>query len=73
MRDPALRFWAVEHLTMMVSAVVLVHVGRVLARKTADADKKRKRFLICFGLAVLLILLGIPWPGMASGRPLFRV
>jgi heme A synthase len=73
MRDPVLRFWAVEHLTMMVSAVVLVHVGRVLARKTADADKKRKRFLICFGLAVLLILLGIPWPGMASGRPLFRV
>jgi heme A synthase len=73
MRDPVLRFWAVEHLTMMVSAVVLVHVGRVLARKTADAGKKRKRFLICFGLALLLILLGIPWPGMATGRPLFRV
>ena len=73
MRDPVLRFWAVEHSTMMVSAVVLVHVGRVLARKTADPDKKRKRFLICFGLAVLLMLLGIPWPGMATGRPLFRV
>jgi heme A synthase len=73
MRDPVLRFWAVEHLTMMVSAVVLVHVGRVLARKTADVDKKRKRLLICFGLAVLLMLLGTPWPGTANGRPLFRV
>ena len=73
MRDPVLRFWAVEHLTMMLAAVILVHVGRVLARKTADVDKKRKRLLICFGLAVLLVLLGMPWPGMVNGRPLFRV
>ena len=73
MRDPVLRFWAVEHFTMMLAAVVLVHVGRVLARKTDDVDKKRKRFLVCFGLAVLLMLLGMPWPGLASGRPLFRV
>ena len=73
MRDPVLRFWAVEHLTMMLAAVVLVHVGRVLARKSADVGKKRMRLLICFGLAVLLMLLGMPWPGMATGRPLFRV
>jgi hypothetical protein len=73
MRDPVLRFWAVEHFTMMLAAVVLVHVGRVLARKTGDADKKRKRLLICFGLALLLMVAGMPWPGMATGRPLFRV
>jgi heme A synthase len=73
MRDPVLRFWAVEHFTMMLAAVVLVHVGRVLARKTDDVAKKRTRFLVCFGLAVLLMLLGMPWPGTASGRPLFRV
>lgn len=73
MRDPMLRFWAVEHLTMMLAAIVLVHVGRVLARKTGDVDKKRMRLLICFGLAVLLILLGMPWAEMASGRRLFRV
>ena len=73
MRDSELRFWAVEHVTMMLGAVILVHVGRVLARKSADVGKKRKRLLICFGLALLLILLGIPWPGMANGRPLFRV
>jgi hypothetical protein len=73
MRDPVLRFWVVEHLTMMLSAVILVHVGRVLARKAVDVDKKRKRLLICFGLAVLLLLLGMPWPGMATGRPLFRM
>ncbi len=73
MRDPTLRFWAVEHLTMMLSAAILVHVGRVLARKTADAGRKQTRLLICFGLALLLLLMGMPWPGMATGRPLFRM
>ena len=73
MRDPVLRFWAVEHLTMMLSAVILVHVGRVPARQAVDAQKKRTRLLVCFGVAFLLLLLGMPWPGMVVGRPLFRV
>jgi hypothetical protein len=73
MREPVLRFWAVEHLTLMVSAVVIAHVGKVLARKATDPAKKRMRLLVCFGIAVLLILLGMPWPGMAVGRPLIRV
>lgn len=72
MRDTVLRYWAVEHLTMMLAAVILVHVGRVLARKAADPEKKRKRILIFFGIALLLILGGIPWPFMANARPLFR-
>jgi hypothetical protein len=29
--------------------------------------------LVCFGLALLLILVGIPWPWMTVGRPLFRM
>jgi hypothetical protein len=73
MRNPVLRFWAVEHVTMMVAAVVLVHVGRVLARKAVGVEQKRARLLVCFGVALLLILGGMPWPGMPAGRPLFRV
>jgi hypothetical protein len=73
MRSPILRFWAVEHFTLMLSAAVLVHVGRVLARKTTNAEQKRKRLLVCFTLALLVMLAGIPWPGMATGRPLIRL
>jgi uncharacterized membrane protein HdeD (DUF308 family) len=73
MRDPAARFFAVEHVTLMLAAVVLAHLGRVLARKAKTAESKRSRMLICFGLATILMIIGIPWPGMASGRPLFRV
>ncbi|SRR6266487_4408376 len=72
MKDPALRFWAVEHVSAMFGAVVLAHAGRVLARKAKTADAKRTRLLACFGLATVLIVLGMPWPGRPGGRPLFR-
>jgi len=73
MRTPQLRFWAVEHLSAMLGAVILAHVGRVLARKAATPQKKRARLIVCFGAATILIILGTPWPGMPAGRPLFRV
>jgi len=73
MSDPVARFWAVEHACTMLLAVVLVHVGRVLARKASTPAKKRTRLMVCFTLATLLILAATPWPGMTAGRPLFRV
>jgi hypothetical protein len=72
MKDPALRFWAVEHTVTMFAAIAAAHVGRVLARKAASDAAKRTRLLICFGLATVLIILGMPWPGRPGGRPLFR-
>ena len=72
MKDPALRFWAVEHTTAMCAAIALAHVGRVLARKATTPAAKRTRLLICFGLATVLIIIGMPWPGRPGGRELFR-
>ena len=72
MKDPATRFWAVEHTASMFAAIALAHVGRVLARKAPTTSAKRTRLLVCFGLATLLIMLGMPWPGRPGGRPLFR-
>lgn len=73
MRDPGTRFWAVEHVSLMVFAVVMAHVGRVLARKAKSPAAKRKRLLVCFVLSTIAMIAATPWPGMASGRPLFRV
>jgi hypothetical protein len=72
MKNAPLRFWAVEHLTTMMLAVVLAHVGRALARKAKTPAAKRTRVLVCFGLAAVLLIIGTPWPGTANGRPLFR-
>lgn len=73
MRDPVARFWAVEHSTLMLAAVGLVHVGRILGRKATSLAVKRSRMLLCFTLAMIAILVATPWPGMTAGRPLFRV
>jgi hypothetical protein len=73
MRHADTRFWAVEHITTMIVAVALSHVGRVLARKAATPAAKRTRLLVTFGVATVLMLLGMPWPGRPGGRPLFRL
>ena len=72
MKDPALRFWAVEHTTTMFAAIAVAHVGRVLARKATSSASKRTKLLVCFGLTALLMVAGMPWPGRPGGRPLFR-
>jgi hypothetical protein len=73
MRDPVARFWAVEHVTTMILAVAIAHVGRVLARRAKTARAQRFRSAICFGLATILMIAGTPWPGLRAGRPLFRL
>ncbi len=73
MKDPATRFWAVEHLTMMLGAVILAHVGRIIARKSATPEARNMKLFICFGIATAMMLLGMPWPGLRAGRPLFRI
>jgi len=71
MRQPDLRFWAVEHLAGMLVASALLHVGRARARKGVETTRHRTT-LIFFGLALLVVLAVIPWPGTPAGRPLFR-
>ena len=73
MKNAPLRYWAVEHVASMFAAVILAHAGRALARKARTPASKRTRLLVCFGLSTLLIMLRMPWPGLANGRPLFRL
>ncbi|WP_421897018.1 hypothetical protein [Marinoscillum sp.] len=61
MKNPELRFWAVEHTTMMVLAVVAAQIGRSKSKKAADSAQKFKLQAIFFGAALLLMLAGIPW------------
>lgn len=72
MRDSILRFFVVEHLTGMLVAVALTHVGKARVRKAASAAARHRAVLIFVGLALLVLLLSIPWPGMPGGRELFR-
>ena len=72
MRNAPLRFFAVEHLTGMLIGIALAHIGKSKIGKAADAAQKHKRALIFFSLAMVVIMLSIPWPGTPGGRPLLR-
>lgn len=73
MKDPAERFFAMEHALMMIIAWLLVHVGRSMVKRADTDAQKHKRTLIWFGIALLLILVMIPWPFRQPGiaRQLF--
>lgn len=73
MRSSHLRFWAVEHITLMFVAVVALHVGRALARGAASPDGRRRRLLIASAIALVAIVAATPWPGRPAGRPLLRL
>lgn len=72
MKEPMVRFFTVEHSFMMIVAWILVHVGRVSVKKAVTPSAKFKRTLLFFGIALLLILIAIPWPFSEIPRPWFR-
>ncbi len=61
MKNADLRFFAVEHLLMMVIALALVHIGRSRTKKDIPGWKKHRVATIFYSLALLIIIAGIPW------------
>ena len=72
MRAAPVRFFAVEHPVGMIVSIALAHVGRVRIRKAPDSESRHKRALVFFGLALLVLLLSMPWPIGPGARSLFR-
>lgn len=73
MKDPALRFFGVEHLVGMLLAVICAQVGRSLSKKASDPVLKHKKAFTWFLIALLLVLVMIPWGMWNPARPLFRM
>jgi len=74
MKDGVLRFWAVEHMTLMIVGVGFAHIGAARVKRAASDVAKHRVAVIFFGLAILIIIASIPWPGVgADPRPLFRL
>lgn len=62
MKEPMARFFAVEHTSMMVIAVVLLTIGYSKAKRQNEAAKKHNTVLMFYGIGLLIILAAIPWP-----------
>ncbi|OZI10170.1 hypothetical protein BWI93_00110 [Siphonobacter sp. BAB-5385] len=68
MKESGIRYYAVEHIAIMIVALALVHIGYSKAKKATSDLVKHKSSLIFFGIALVLMLSRIPF----STRPLFR-
>jgi hypothetical protein len=70
MKDRVFRFYAVEHLTGMLIAIILITIGRGVGKKDIPDVVKHKKTFWFFLVALLIILVSIPWPFRAGiARP----
>lgn len=70
MSNPVYRFFTVEHPFTMLMAVILAQIGYSASKRAPTDRSKFLRASIAFTLALILILVAIPWPGTPQGRPL---
>ena len=71
MKDTVLRFYAVEHIVMMVVAIALVTVGYIQVKKDTEDAQKFKDISVCYLTGLIIILAAIPWPFRNLGATWF--
>jgi hypothetical protein len=62
MENPLQRFFTVEHISLMIAAMILLSVGHSRSKKREDAKAKYKQIAIFYTLSFLIVLAAIPWP-----------
>jgi len=67
MKTPNLRYWTVEHVSMMVLAIVLITIGHAKSKKGTDPVAKHRSVAVCYLIALVVILAAIM---MAVGKGL---
>jgi len=72
MKDKFWRFYLIEHPIGMLIAIVLITIGKGVAKKSLPDAAKHKKSAILFLIALIIILATIPWPFREIiARPLF--
>lgn len=64
------RYWKVEHISMMIAAIALVTIGRMLSKRAKDEPAKQRHIAVFYLIALVLMLVAIPWPFTEVGRDL---
>jgi len=68
-----IRFFAMEHSLMMFISIIIVTIGAVKIKHKKTSKSKYKSTFIWFSIALLIILLNIPWEfSPLVNRPSFR-
>jgi len=73
MKNSSSRFWAVEHIAGTLVGTIIAQVGRIVSKKALTDELKHKKAFIYTLIAILIILLVIPFGIINSEtRPLWR-
>ena len=68
-----IRFFGMEHITMMVIAVVVLTIGSIKVKRASGDQEKFGRMFFWFATVLLIIFLSIPWSfSPFTSRPLYR-
>lgn len=72
MKDSVMRFWAIEHPLLNLIAIILITIGYGQRKSRHTARVQHRRALILYFIALIAILLAVPWPFReVIGRPWF--
>lgn len=66
MKDASVRYWTVEHFTMMILAIILITIARISHKKLTSDEAKHRRLFLLNIVALAIIVAAI----LASGRGL---
>lgn len=68
-----IRFFGLEHITMMMISIELLTVGSILTKRRKTDQSKFKTMLIWYSIVLFIIFCSIPWSfSPFTSRPLFR-
>lgn len=61
MKEASQRYWAVEHILVMIIAVVIAQIGRTKSKKGGSSASKFKTATIYYMIALIIMLSRIPF------------
>ncbi|QEC79952.1 hypothetical protein [Mucilaginibacter ginsenosidivorax] len=71
--ERAIRFFGMEHITMMLIGITLITIGSARSKRQLNDQQKFKTMAIWFTVALVVILSSIPWSfSPLISRPNFR-
>ena len=62
MKDSQLRFFTVEHISLMLIAIILITLGYMKAKKQAPEAQAHKTIFTYYLIGLIIMLISIPWP-----------
>jgi len=66
-------FFGIIHFLLMISAIVIVTIGSALAKRRTSDSAKFKTMFWWFVIALIVLLIAIPWPfSPFAQRPFLR-